>query len=133
MPETKGDNTLLGKMVNFCKYNFKNGQLLSYLNEDAIRYHQYYKYPEKEITVHSGTEVGKTRFIGIAPRYHEHWKTNKPHACYINTAIFFNRSSDEISTTHMDRCINYFWGYTQKTDFPNDGITLNVQMHENRK
>ncbi|KRY02966.1 hypothetical protein T03_708, partial [Trichinella britovi] len=56
MPETKGDNTLLGKMVNFCKYNFKNGQLLSYLNEDATRYHQYYKYPEKEITVHSGTE-----------------------------------------------------------------------------
>ncbi|KRX84862.1 Protocadherin Fat 3, partial [Trichinella sp. T6] len=119
MPETKGDNTLLGKMVNFCKYNFKKGQLLSYLNEDATRYHQYYKYPEKEITVHSGTEVGKTRYKGNVPRYHEHWKTNKPHACYMNTAIFFNGNSDKISTIHMDRCINYFWGYTQMIDVPN--------------
>ncbi|KAL1242623.1 Neurogenic locus notch [Trichinella spiralis] len=122
MPETKGDNTLLGKMVNFCKYHFKNGQLLSYLNEDAIGYHQYYKYPEKEITVHSGTEVGRTKHEKNVPRYHELWKTKKPHACYTNTAIFFNRSSDEISTTHMDRCINYYYGYKQMLGVPHEII-----------
>ncbi|KRX44546.1 hypothetical protein T05_600 [Trichinella murrelli] len=117
MPETKGDNTLLGKMVNFCKYKFKNGQLLSYLKEDAIRYHQYYKYPEKEIRVHSGTEVGKTRYKGNVPRYHELWKIITPHACFMNTAIFFNRSSDKISTTHMERCQNYFYGHRKTAEY----------------
>ncbi|KRX65074.1 Cadherin EGF LAG seven-pass G-type receptor 3 [Trichinella sp. T9] len=112
MPETKGDNTLLGKMVNFCKYNFKNGQLLSYLNEDATRYHQYYKYPEKEITVHSGTEVGETRHTYETFNY-DYIRLRE---CYLNTAVYFNRNSNEISTTLMERCQRYRWYYRKEID-----------------
>ncbi|KRY07622.1 Delta-like protein 4 [Trichinella patagoniensis] len=112
MPETKGDNTLLGKMVNFCKYNFKNGQLLSYLNEEATRYHQYYKYPEKEITVHSGTEVGKTRHTYEILNYNY----IRLRECYLNTAVYFNRSSNEISTTLMERCQGYNWYFRKVID-----------------
>ncbi|KRX15461.1 Fibropellin-3 [Trichinella nelsoni] len=115
MAETKGDYNLIRKMVYFCKYNFKNGQLLSYLNEDAIRYHQYYKYPEKEIIVHSGTEVGKTTHIyeTLNYNYNQRYRMRE---CYLNTAIYFNRSSNEISTTRMERCQKYHWYFSKEID-----------------
>ncbi|KRY04775.1 hypothetical protein T12_11095, partial [Trichinella patagoniensis] len=35
----------------------------------------------------------------------------------MNTAIFFNRSSDKISTTHMERCLNYFYGFKNTAEY----------------
>ncbi|KRZ04004.1 Neurogenic locus notch -like protein 3 [Trichinella pseudospiralis] len=118
-PETKGGKSLLLKMVNFCKYNFKNGQLLSYLNEEAMLYHGNYEYPEKEITVHSATEVGKSTFSDGVRRFHKYWNNYASHECYFNTAIYFNRTLDEIASTHMERCLSNVWGFFEIRYIPN--------------